>query len=187
MSLTSTSFLHRLVSGPDDVTWTRLTQLYTPLLHGWLGSRLPQAADVEDVTQEVFRVVLQKVVDFKHNGHPGAFRKWLHCICINCVRAFYQKRSPTSLDPEVLREFEDPCSPLNQRWDREHDELLLARALELIRPEFKETTWEAFHRVARQGEKADAVAGELGLSVNAVFIAKSRVMVRLREEVEGLL
>src|SRR5262249_60000951 len=91
-------------------------------------------------------------------------------------------------DPEAaLAQLEDPGSDLSRRWDREHDEHVARRLLELLRPEFQPNTWRAFERLMLEGGKPDEVAAELGLSVNAVFIAKSRVLRRLREEAEGLI
>ena len=91
------------------------------------------------------------------------------------------------MDPEpLLRELEDEHSDLSRLWDREHDAYLTQRALQLLEPEFKPPTWRAFRRQVVDGADAEAVAAELGLSVNAVCIAKSRVLRRLREELAGL-
>jgi RNA polymerase sigma-70 factor (ECF subfamily) len=88
---------------------------------------------------------------------------------------------------QALDEWEDPNSDLSRRWDREHDEHVSRRLLELIEPEFAPSTRRAFRRVVLEGAPAATVAAELGISVNAVFIAKSRVLGRLREEGRGLL
>jgi len=58
--------------------------------------------------------------------------------------------------------------------------------MDLIEPEFKPATWAAFRGHVLEGRSADAVAAELGVSPNVVFIAKSRVLSRLREEARGL-
>jgi RNA polymerase sigma-70 factor (ECF subfamily) len=96
------------------------------------------------------------------------------------------RNRPNAFDPEpILQQLEDPHSELSRQWDREHDAHLTQRALELLEPEFKATTWQAFRRLV-DGATPDAVAAELGLTVNAVCIAKSRVLRRLREELAGL-
>jgi RNA polymerase sigma-70 factor (ECF subfamily) len=87
---------------------------------------------------------------------------------------------------QVLEQLEDPNSALSQLWDREHDQHVTRRLLELIEPEFSATTWQAFRRVVLEGAKAAEVAAELGITANAVWIAKSRVLARLREELRGL-
>jgi RNA polymerase sigma-70 factor (ECF subfamily) len=86
----------------------------------------------------------------------------------------------------MLEALEDPHSDLSRRWDEEHDRHVLGRLLEAIRPDFAPATWQAFRRLVLDGRKAADVAAELGLSVNAVFIAKSRVQRRLRQEMRGL-
>ena len=187
MTGTSTSLLARLRNPADSSAWRRLSDLYTPLIRAWLSRQLPQEADIDDVAQQVFTVVVEKHGQFEHNGRAGAFRTWLRTICINRVRMFWRSHPTSGPDPElILQQLEDPQSQLSQHWDREHDEFVFRRVVELIESEFKQATWQAFRKVALDGQPAEAVATELGLSVNAVFIAKSRVLRRLREEIEGL-
>jgi RNA polymerase sigma-70 factor (ECF subfamily) len=186
MTATSATLLERLRDRADDSAWRRLVELYTPLVRFWLARHLPQQADMDDLIQQVFTVVVEKFPDFRHNGHTGAFRAWLRGISVNRLRMFWRSRPHAGADPEpLLRQLEDPSSELSQQWDREHDQYVFHRALELIEPEFKPPTWEAFRRVALDGADAEAVAAELGLTVNAVCIAKSRVLGRLRQEVDG--
>ena len=86
----------------------------------------------------------------------------------------------------MLDQLEDPASDLSRRWDREHDEFVLHRLLDLIEPDFRPATWQAFRRQVIDGASAETVAAELGLTVNAVLIAKSRVLSHLRRNAEGL-
>jgi RNA polymerase sigma-70 factor (ECF subfamily) len=76
---------------------------------------------------------------------------------------------------------------MSQIWNRQHDQYVLRQLLAVAEPHFAPTTWKAFCRVALDGAKADIVAEELEISLNAVFIAKSRVLSRLRQEAEGLI
>jgi RNA polymerase sigma-70 factor (ECF subfamily) len=87
----------------------------------------------------------------------------------------------------MLDELADPQSGVSKLWDREHDRHVTNYLLERIKPEFSEKTWRAFRRFALDGLSADETAAELGMTPNAVFIAKSRVMSRLRQAGEGLL
>ena len=87
----------------------------------------------------------------------------------------------------VLRELEDPHSELSRRWEREHDEYVLRRLLELMEGEFEPKTLQAFRRQVLDGIAADQVAAELEMSVGAAYVAKSRVLARLRKEAEGIL
>ncbi len=189
MTNTSATLLQRLLNSRDDAAWTRLTQLYLPLIRATLGRHLPQSADVDDEGQQVLLVVVEKLPEFRHNGKPGAFRTWLRGICVNRVRMFWRTPRPATVpDPEaIFRQLEASDSALSRQWDREHDQFVFRQALALIEGEFKPTTWQAFRRYALENAEPEVVAAELGLKVNAVFIAKSRVLRRLKEEFEGLL
>ena len=184
---TSATLLQRLRDARNGAAWERLVHLYTPLIRGWLTRHVPQSADVDDLTQQVFAVV-EKLPAFEHSGRTGAFRAWLRGISVNRLRMFWRSRPEGGgPDPEpMLQQLEDPHSDLSRQWDREHDQHVARRMLDLIEPDFKLTTWRAFRLLVLEGRESEAVAAEVGLSVNAVFIAKSRVLRRLREEMTGL-
>jgi RNA polymerase sigma-70 factor, ECF subfamily len=192
MAETSATLLQRLNDRSDSVAWRRLVDLYTPLIHAWLRRQGVSAEDADDLTQDVLGIVVREVSGFRHNGRVGAFRTWLRTITINCLRQSWRSRrvrgqmtrSP-DLDP-ALDQLEDPASDLSRRWDREHDEFVLHRLLDLIEPEFRPATWQVFRRQVIDGASAEEVAAELGLTVNAVLIAKSRVLSHLRRNAEGL-
>jgi RNA polymerase sigma-70 factor (ECF subfamily) len=192
MAETSATLLQRLNDRSDSVAWRRLVDLYTPLIHAWIRRQGVSAEDADDLTQDVLGIVVREVPGFRHNGRVGAFRTWLRTITINCLRQSWRSgrlRGPTTRPPDLdsaLDQLEDPASDLSQRWDREHDEIVLHRLLDLIEPEFRPATWQAFRRQVIDGASADEVAAELGLTVNAVLIAKSRVLSRLRRNAEGL-
>ncbi|CAN5336948.1 sigma-70 family RNA polymerase sigma factor [soil metagenome] len=192
MSVTSLSLLHRLQGGADTEAWKRLVSLYEPLIHNWLrrSQALPQ--DTDDLTQDVLMVVVREVPRFAHNGRPGAFRSWLRQITANRLRVFWRdgRGRPHATGGDFLalaEQLEDSDSPLSKAWDREHDEHVLSRLLELTAREFEPTTVEAFRRVALEGRPVEETATDLGISPAAIYIAKSRVLRRLRQEAEGLL
>ena len=89
---TSTSLLDRLCDGPDPTGWGELVHLYTPLIRTWLGRHFLQAADADDLTQQVLTVVVSKLPSFRHNGRTGAFRAWLRGITVNTLRSFRRSR-----------------------------------------------------------------------------------------------
>jgi RNA polymerase sigma-70 factor (ECF subfamily) len=192
MSDTSFSLLNRLRLQPDAASWQRLVDLYTPLIAGWLRRQSVPAADADDLTQEVMAVVVRELPHFQHNQQRGAFRNWLRTITVNRLRTLWrarQKRPVATGDSDflkVLDELEDPQSNLSRLWDQQHDQHVARRLMELVEPQFEPNTWRAFRRVVLDGAKAGAVAAELGMSVNAVLLAKSRVLSRLREEMKGL-
>jgi RNA polymerase sigma factor (sigma-70 family) len=188
---TSVSLLERLRNGNDPGSWQRLVDLYTPLIRGWLSRYGLQDTDVDDLVQEVLTVLPRELPAFEHR-RAGAFRSWLRIMTVNRLRNFWRARQarPAAIGGsdlnQVLDQLEDPHSDLTRLWDHEHDQHVVRRCLELIEPEFATSTWEAFRRVTLDGTNVDAVAADLGLTPNAVFIAKSRVLSRLRQEVRGL-
>jgi RNA polymerase sigma-70 factor (ECF subfamily) len=181
---TSLTWLGRLAGDATDSDWKQLLDGYGPLLHGWLTRSGVKPAERDDLVQEVLIVVVQHISDFEHRG-PGAFRAWLRGILANHVRKFFRTRTDhPAIDLDAVA---DPHSELGKLWDREHDEHLAARALRLVEGDFSSVTWHAFRRQVLDGRPPTEVARELSLSLNAVILAKSRVLKRLRAELQGLL
>ena len=87
----------------------------------------------------------------------------------------------------ALQQIADPDSDLNRKWDEEHDYYVLNCLLDLVEEEFEPNTLRAFRRLALDGISGAEAAQELGLSVTAAYIAKSRVLARIRQEAEGLI
>ena len=192
MSATPVSLLERLRLHPGPADWRRLVDLYTPLIRNWLCRCDLQESDAEDLSQEVLGVLVRELPTFRHDLRTGAFRRWLRTVVVHRVRDFWRarRRRPSTGSEgleNVLTQLEDPASGLSQLWDRQHDQHVVRRLLELIRPDFEPATWEAFRLVQLEGQSTDIVAAQLGLSPNAVRIAKSRVLCRFRQEAAGLL
>lgn len=187
---TSLTWLGRLTGSPTDGDWRQLLDVYGPLLRAWLTRTGVPAADHDDLAQEVLMVVVAKVGDFEYRG-PGAFRGWLRGILANRVGDYLRRESGRAAAGggsdarEQLEALADPDSPLSRLWDREHDAHLTAQAMARVRPDFTDATWEAFARQVRDGRAAREVARELGMTVNAALVAKSRVLRRLRAELAG--
>ena len=189
---TSVSLLQRLRAQNDEVAWRRLDALYRPLITRWLALDQALGADAEDLVQEVMGVLIREIPTFQRE-RMGSFRRWLRHVTLRRLKNFWrQKRTlPEPLSgregDSILLQLEDPNSDLSTRWDTEHDQYVLNRMLELIEQDFQPVTWLAFHGVSVNGRSPDEVATELGISTNAVLLAKSRVLKRLREESAGFL
>lgn len=193
MSTTPVSLLERLRHQPDRASWDQFLRLYTPFIRGWLARHQVPLADVDDLVQDVLTVVVQEIPHFQHDGRTGAFRCWLRLVIVHRVRSLWRARhgeAQGSGDSDVLRmldQLEDPDSPLSRHWDREHDQYLAGRLLQVVENDFEPTTWQAFRRLALEDAPAAEVARDLGMTVNAVLQARSRVLRRLRQEVKGLI
>jgi RNA polymerase sigma-70 factor (ECF subfamily) len=189
---TSSSLLGR-VRAHDPEAWERLVRLYGPLVSQWLrGARL-QSADANDVFQSVFLAVATGIDQF-HKDRPGdSFRAWLRVVVRHKLADHFRQRRghPVAIGgSEVHRQFQELAEPVEERPEGPGEasavRQLRLRALELIRAEFEDRTWQAFWRVTVDGQLPKEVAQELGVTPSAVRLAKSRVLRRLREELGDL-
>jgi RNA polymerase sigma-70 factor (ECF subfamily) len=193
MNETSLSLLARLRYSTESESWDRLVELYGPLIRAWLRKYDVQQCDADDLVQEVLMAVSKDLGKFEHGGQPGAFRGWLKAILVNRLRKFWRargRRPQARGDSDIharLAQLDDPASETSQIWNHEHDQYVLRQLLALAEPHFTRDTWAAFCRVALDGAKPDVVAEEMGISRNAVIIAKCRVLSRLRQESNGLI
>ncbi|MFO0844318.1 MAG: sigma-70 family RNA polymerase sigma factor [Gemmataceae bacterium] len=192
MSQTPRSLLEQLRREPSAASWKRLVDLYTPWLQGWFRQYHLAAADVEDLVQDVLAVIVREMPSFEHNQQSGAFRRWLRMIALNRLKGFWRDRRSGPLvatseeAAKLLDQLPDPASDPDRQWEQEHDQFIVRRALELIEPEFTASTWAAFRRQVIDRASPAEVAAELGLTANAVVLAKFRVMRHLRRELDGL-
>jgi RNA polymerase sigma-70 factor, ECF subfamily len=187
MNVTSVSLLERLkYARPDASDWNRLQGIYLPLIERWLG-RVPGLGDeAADLAQDVFVVMVRELPRFERQ-REGSFRAWLRRVTVNKVRSHRKRRNRQlllAIDPaeKFLERLADPGGDLAREWDQEHDRHVFQKLLGIVESDFNATTFEAFRRFALDDVPAARVAAELGLSVNAVLQAKSRVLRRLREE-----
>lgn len=189
MSDTPRSLLVRLAESPIESDWRRLVDLYQPFIGRWLCQAGIPESDRSDLCQDVLTAVVKDMAGFRHSDRVGAFRNWLRTVVVNRSRYYWRtKHREETIGHELstLDELEDPASGLSGIWEREHDAFVTKQLLTLLEREYAPTTWSAFRRHVVDGIPAAEVARELGLSVNAVLIAKSRILRRLREEAAGL-
>jgi RNA polymerase sigma-70 factor (ECF subfamily) len=192
MDETRQSLLLRAQAG-EEGAWEDLTGLYRPLIVGWLNRQGVPPGDLEDLSQDVLLSVVRHLPAFQHSGRRGAFRSWLRTIV--CSRTVdYWRAADAGARAEggsgataALQQIADPDSDLNRQWDEQHDRYVLTCVLDLVEEEFELATLQAFRRLALDGASGAEVAEELGLSVSAVYVAKSRVLARIRQEAEGLI
>ena len=192
MNETRQSLLLRAQTGEENA-WKDLTDLYRPLIIGWLNRQGVPARDLEDLSQDILVSVVKHLPTFEHSGRRGAFRSWLRTIV--CSRTTDYWRATVASAPAsggsgakaALQQIADPDSDLNRQWDQEHDRYVIRCLLDLVEAEFEPTTRRAFQRLALDEASGAEVAQELGMSVAAVYVAKSRVLQRIRQEAEGLI
>jgi RNA polymerase sigma-70 factor (ECF subfamily) len=186
MYTTSPSLLERLRGPADEADWRRFVRLYTPLLYYWCR-RMQLSEEVSaDIVQDVFLILLKKLPQFQYDGQRS-FRGWLRSITLNKCRDRWRRLAvaPQGVDDELLSNVPDRAAT-NPFEDAEYRQYLVARALALMQSDFDARTWKACWAHGVVGRPAAEVAAELGVSENAVYIAKCRVLRRLREELQGL-
>lgn len=192
----SSSLLDRLIER-DDEAWKRTVRLYYPMVRAWCQRGGLREEDAADVAQEVFRALAGNIGRFQREGGQNSFRGWLYGITQRQLLAHRrrQKNEPAAAGgsealewfaevPETGSAIDGATSSLIAPDDRNK---LLQRALKLLREGVAERTWQAFWRAAVEGHAPADIASELGMSVNAVYVAKARILSRLREEFGDLI
>jgi RNA polymerase sigma-70 factor (ECF subfamily) len=187
---TSSSLLRRVGQGDPDA-WRRLVRLYGPLVYIWARQCGLQPADAADVHQETFVAVAGSVGDFRRERPDDSFRGWLWTITRNKICDHFRRRrgqaaaqGGTDAQEQLLQVPEPPKPSADSQADAGSQ--IARRAMELIRGEFEDRTWQAFWRTAVDGLKAAEVADELGMTLAAVYQAKYRVLRRIRQELGEL-
>ncbi len=171
----------------SEQAWQQFVQLYTPLLLVWARRLDVGTGETADLLQEVFLVLAREMPTFRYDP-TRRFRAWLWTILVNKWRdrARQIQASPVLADSS---EVEQAVASDNVQLyaEEEYRTYLVGRALEIMRNEMEPVLWQACWQYLVQGRPAAEVARDLGLSVNQVYLAKSRLLRRLRSELKGLL
>lgn len=188
---TQPSLLVRIRDTSDSRAWSEFVDIYTPLVFGFLRRRGLQDSDAADVTQEVFRGVSKSIESFKHGNGHGSFRSWLLAVTHNklCDHASREQRQLQGQgDTQNMKLLaEQPVNSDEQELiEREYAQRLFEQACCLVQSEFRTNTWQAFWRTQAEGRSASETAAEFDMTVEAVYVARSRVMARLRERISDL-
>ena len=185
MHTTSPSLLQQLRQPTNQPAWERFVALYAPLLHDWARRLGEPPPDSDNLVQEVFVTLLQEMPRFDYQ--PGKrFRGWLWTVTLNKHRQLARARVPAQAGSAELNGL-DGGDDIAEIEEAEYRCYLVSRAMRLMQSDFEPATWRACWEHVVNDRPAAEVAAELGLSVNAVHLAKSRVLRRLRQELAGLL
>ncbi len=190
--ITRPSLLIRLRDEEDTVAWAEFVDVYAPLVYRFARRRGIQDADAADVTQEALKTCSQNMARFRYDRSRGSFRAWLFTVVrtrlINYLAS--QRRHPQGLGgTEFNQQLEQAPAVADdeaEEWSREYELRLVEWAKNRIRGEFRENTWRAFQMTAISGLPAKKVAAELGISTGAVYVAKTRVLQRLKQCIHAI-
>ena len=192
--LTRVTLLARIRDGRDGDAWQEFVQIYGPVVYRFARNRGLQDADAADLMQDVLRSVARNAPRMEYDPARGTFRGWLYTVTRNKIYNFLngQRHRPRGtgdsdaherLDATPARDEDGPDAD----WEREYQRRLTARAMERVQEEFQPATWQAFWQTAVDGRPAAEVGTGLKMTPGAVYVAKSRVLARLRDEVKKMM
>lgn len=190
--VTRASLLVRLRDSSNQEAWREFLQLYSPLVYGFVRNRGLQDADAADVLQEVLRSVAGSIGRLDYDKQKGGFRAWLFAITRNRLSTYLSGRrviavaDADSKIQQLLEAEPDRSGSLEEEWEREFQRQLTSKAMQVIEPEFEGRTWQAFWCSAVQGMPVPEISSSLGMSTGAIYVAKSRVLARLKTEIQRL-
>ncbi len=187
---TRASLILRLQDAADIVAWDQFAEIYAPVVYRSARRLGLQAADSDDVVQEVLSAVARSVKAWigRNDGRP--FRAWLYRIARNTAIDFLTRRKHRpwadggSGTVRHLNEIE-AAEDMSSQFDIEVRREIFARASDVVRSQIDEKTWQAFHRTAVLGQPIETVSVQLGVSPGSIYIARSRVMKRLQYAVKS--
>lgn len=185
MYTTSVSLLDRLQNLLDQQSWQRFVKMYTPLLYSWSLRAGVAARDADDLVQEVFAVIVKELPQFRYD-HTRSFRGWLRTVMTNKWRELHRRKQPPIVASEQHTEAAQPDF-VHTLAEEEYHRQLVEQALRIMKEDFDPDTWKACWEYVAMDRPPGDVAQELGISVNTVYLAKSRVLRRLRGELAGLM
>jgi RNA polymerase sigma factor (sigma-70 family) len=189
---THPSLLLRLRDPADRQAWSTFVEAYAPLVYGFARKHGLQDADAADLTQDVLQSVSAAVGKLEYDPQRGSFRGWLFTVVRNRLHNILERRrrqcqaSGGTSAQLALEAY--PAREEDQRalWDEEYEGRLFAWAATQVRGSVQELTWRAFWLTTVEGKSGKEAAGILGMTTAAVYLAKRRIMTRLKEEIEQL-
>lgn len=187
---TRPSLLVRIRDAADHEAWRQFVAIYTPLVYGFASRRGLQDADAADLTQEVLRAVARAANRLEYDPRRGSFRAWLYTVVRNKLydhRARRRRHPSGTGNSDVQELLEEQSAPGEEEfWEQEYQQRLFRYAADQVKDCVEPSTWQAFWQTAIEGKSGKDAAQELGLSVAAVYLAKSRVTARLKTEIQRL-
>src|SRR5262249_1851113 len=186
---TRPSLLVRIRDARDKDAWQQFVQVYGPVVYCYGRKHGLQDADAADLTQEVLQAVSTAIGRLDYDRRCGSFAGWLFTLAHHKLHDFLLRQNRPGRGsgdrggPARLEQ--QPARPEDRAvWNQEYERRLFHWAAEQVRGHFQDATWQAFYRTAVEGRRGADVAAELGMTVAAVYLAKSRVMARLCQYVQ---
>ncbi|MHC4990326.1 MAG: sigma-70 family RNA polymerase sigma factor [Planctomycetota bacterium] len=177
MDETRSTLLVRLRDPADQTAWRRFDRLYRPMIVGYARARGLGHADAEDIAQQCVEAVLRQIGRYQH---LGSFRSWLRTVTERRICDLFRRHRERQADSGLWSARFDaspgPVELWEQHWWRAH----FRHCVEQVRGQVHESTYTAFTEYSLRGKTAEETAATLGLSVSQVYVAKHRVLERIR-------
>lgn len=189
MTSTSLSLLQRVRQRDDPSAWDRFVHIYSPLLFRWGQRAGLKDQDAVDLVQDVFAKLLVELPRFEYDPNRGAFRAWLKTVAVRLCRERQRKPQAATgrmADGQPLDEFAGANS-LEEFWEAEYRAHVVRQALDVMQAHFEPRLWQCCWGLTVEGRSAAELGAELGMSEGAIYVAKFRVLRRLRQELTGLI
>jgi RNA polymerase sigma-70 factor (ECF subfamily) len=182
------SLLVRLRDAADGPAWRQFVEIYAPLIFGFFRKKGLQDADAADLTQDILAAVARAIRDFDYDPRKGSFRGWLFTAVRHRLQRFCASPPAQGAgDTTALEQLHQVPAPEEEpAWEEEYERRLFQWAAEQVKPTVAQSTWQAFWQTAVEGKNPRDVGKSLGLAVAAVYMAKSRVLGRLKELIAEL-
>jgi RNA polymerase sigma-70 factor (ECF subfamily) len=184
---TRPSLLARIRDPQDAQAWKLFIELYTPPVLRYCRLRGLQDADAADVAQELMAQVARSLPAFCYSPERGRFRDWLGTITRRRINRFLAKKSQAASGiggEETADALENlAAGEADAEWTAEFNAQILRAALDRVQPLFGAKTWQAFASVWLENHSAAETASKLNMTLSAVYVAKSKVLKRLEQEV----
>lgn len=189
---TRPSLIVRLLNARDEAAWAEFLGIYEPLILRLLRKHGLQDSDCRDVCQQVLAAVARDIDQWQPDGAAASFRRWLFQVARNRVIKFLSRQRPGTVGQggtdahDRMAVQPDLNQSLSAEFEHEYRQQMLLCAAAQIRVEFRDTTWQAFWMTCIDGRPVADVAEELGTTVGNVYVARSRIMARLKARVTEL-
>jgi RNA polymerase sigma-70 factor, ECF subfamily len=191
---TSITLLLRVQEIGDSEAWGRFVERYAPQVFAWCRRHKLQDNDAADVTQEVLTKLVRSMKSFAYDSSRGSFRGWLKTVTQNAIRdlvADSRKQGRGAGDTLTLKLLgqicdEEASAELEERITAQYERELLDEAELRVQARVKSTTWTAYRMTAVEQASPQDTAKKLDMPVSEVYVAQSRVIKMLREEVATL-
>jgi RNA polymerase sigma-70 factor (ECF subfamily) len=187
--LTRASLILRIQDAEDMAAWDEFATIYGPVVFNFAMSRGFQAADAENLVQEVFLAVANSISNWLERDDRGSFRAWLLRIARNAAVDMITQKATRSLgrdgsEAQVhLVNFPAP-SELSSALDLAYERMVFQWASERVRASVAEHTWQAFWLTSIEELSVEAAAARLKTRPGNIYFARSRVLARIKELVQ---